>query len=124
MKNKKFWIIVAVVLIVLLAFGLRSYAADHLHIDHDETTYLIAAYQYTNFIQTDQLNWLAWNKTNFEHPVLSKIIFGIALLPHTPIGKIQQSDFIDGTPRCKKTRPPNMERQPGTYRWFLAAWPY
>ena len=98
MKNKKFWIIVAVVLIVLLAFGLRSYAADHLHIDHDETTYLIAAYQYTNFIQTDQLNWLAWNKTNFEHPVLSKIIFGIALLPHTPIGKIQQSDFIDGTP--------------------------
>lgn len=98
MKNKRLWIILSIVLIFCLAFGLRTYAAFHLNIDHDETTYLIASNQYTNFIRNGQLNWLAWNHTNYEHPSLNKIVYGFALLTQAPLEKVLQSDLIDMAP--------------------------
>ncbi len=99
MKNlKKIWLAAAALLAFGLAFGLRTYSAFHMNIDHDETTYLIAANKYTNFIRSGQFNWLAWETANYEHPALSKIVYGAALLTQAPLEKVQQSDLIDGEP--------------------------
>lgn len=97
-KNKRVWIIILIVFTLLLAFGLRTYAAFHLNIDHDETTYLIASNNYTNYMRNGEWTWLAWNTTNYEHPSLNKIIYGIALLTQAPLEKVQQSDLIDEAP--------------------------
>jgi len=97
-KFSRLWIILAVLLILVLGAGLRFFAADHLNIDHDETTYLIASNNYANYIRNGQFSWLAWNTTNYEHPSLNKIIFGAALLPLDPLDKVLQSDLIDGKP--------------------------
>lgn len=97
-KFSRLWIILAVLLILVLGAGLRLFAANRLHIDHDETTYLIASNNYANYIRNGQLSWLAWNTTNYEHPSLNKIIFGVALLPLDPLDKVLQSDLIDGMP--------------------------
>jgi hypothetical protein len=45
-KNKLAWIIVTTILILLIAFGLRTYAVFHLNTDHDELTYLTAGNNY------------------------------------------------------------------------------
>jgi len=97
-KNQRIWVILSIVAVFFLAIGLRTYAAFHLHIDHDETTYLITANKYTNYIRNGQLNWLAWETTNFEHPALNKIIFGFALLTQAPLEKVNQSDLVDERP--------------------------
>ena len=89
---------VFVIAITLLAFGLRYYASERINIDDDETTYLISSLKYTNYIRSGQYTWLAWNTTNYEHPSLYKIIYGIALLPEPSLEKIYQSDFVDETP--------------------------
>jgi len=97
--NRKIWIVVAsAIVIALVALGVRLYAAERLPIDDDETTYLIASLNYTNYIRAGEYKWLAWNTTNYEHPSLNKIIFGVALLPDPPLAKLQQSDFIDNQP--------------------------
>jgi hypothetical protein len=96
--NLKIAIIVSVIAITILALGLRFYAVERLTIDNDETTYLISALKYTNYIRESKYSWLAWDKTNYEHPSFYKIVYGVALLTQPPLDKIRQSDFIDGTP--------------------------
>jgi hypothetical protein len=100
MKNNKLKValIVCVAAITVFALGLRIYASSRLEIDNDETTYLTSALKYTNYIREGKYSWLAWDETNYEHPSLYKIIYGVALLPEPPLDKIQQSDFIDNTP--------------------------
>lgn len=101
MKNNllKIILIVCVAAVTLLALGLRLYATSRLPIDNDETTYLISAMKYTNHLRDGQYSMLAWEKTNYEHPSLYKILYGVALLPEAPLPKgIQQSDLIDGQP--------------------------
>jgi hypothetical protein len=99
MKNhSRLLVIIVIILIMVLGAGLRVYAANHLFIDHDETTYLIASNNYTNYIRNGQFSWLAWNSTNYEHPSLNKIIFGVVLLSHDRLDKVLQTDLIDGKP--------------------------
>ncbi len=97
-KYPHLFYVFAVVVMLGLGFGLRLYAANRLAVDHDETTYLIASNTYANYIRNGQYSWLAWEKWNYEHPSLNKIIFGVALLTQEPLEKVQQSDLIDGGP--------------------------
>lgn len=97
-KNKHFWLVTSILLVFLLAVGLRTYAAFNLHVDHDETTYLIVSNKYANHMRNGDFNWLAWEKANFEHPPLTKILNGVVLLSQAPLEVVNQSDLIDEKP--------------------------
>lgn len=78
-------------LITALAFSLRQRAADTLPRDSDEAIYLEAGEEFASLIETD--NWAGFLETNpnYEHPPLTKILFGFAIVsqpetsPDTPI---------------------------------------
>lgn len=72
--------ILAILLVILVAWALRSRAVAMLPIDYDEDDYLRAGQEYAHLIRTS--NWSGFLETNyrFEHPPLSKIITGISLL--------------------------------------------
>jgi hypothetical protein len=97
-KNKHFWLVTSILLVFLLAVGVRTYAAFNLHVDHDETTYLIVSNKYANHMRNGDFNWLAWEKANFEHPPLTKILNGVVLLSQAPLDVVKQTDLIDEKP--------------------------
>ncbi len=85
-------------LLFLLALGLRWVAANRLFVDYDEPIYVNAGLEYTNFIRNGQFTQLAWNTTNIEHPVLYKILYGVAFLPLEPVEQLYEKDFEDLQP--------------------------
>lgn len=91
-------IVVIDIAIILLALGLRLYAAYSLPIEDDEPTYLSAALKYSNYIREGKYTWLAWDTTNYEHPSFFKIIYGISLLKESPLEVLHPSDFQDPNP--------------------------
>lgn len=97
-KSSHLIIIFLSIITFVIGIGLRFYAANRLNVDHDETTYLIASNNYANYIRNGEYSWLAWNKRNYEHPPLNKIIFGVALLTEDPLKEVLQSDLVDGMP--------------------------
>ncbi len=83
MKNKyiPFFRILAVVLVIAVAWGLRWRAVNLLPPDYDEDDYLRAAQQYAALIRSG--DWAGFLETNYrpEHPPLAKIVFGLGILP-------------------------------------------
>ncbi|MCJ7621868.1 MAG: hypothetical protein MUO76_00060 [Anaerolineaceae bacterium] len=75
--EKKIFKKLIIVSIIIISVGLRVHAANTLHIDHDEPAYLDAALEYANYLRNGELNLLFWSDTNYEHPSLYKIIYGI-----------------------------------------------
>lgn len=98
--KKHIWFhrIILAICIMGIGFGLRAYAANSLNIDYDEPTYLEAALEYTNYIREGKYNWIAWNDTNFEHPALYKILYGVVLLSQPPIDNFYDRDLPLHTP--------------------------
>ncbi|MBA4384944.1 MAG: hypothetical protein C0410_09425 [Anaerolinea sp.] len=84
---KPFFLSISVLLVVLLAWGLRWNALTTLNIDYDEDDYMRAAQEYTTIFRTG--NWTAFLETNYrpEHPPLAKVVFGLSLLslPEKPL---------------------------------------
>ncbi len=76
-----------IALAVLVAFGLRSHAANSLSIDFDEDDYLRAGQEFAHLIRSS--NWRGFLDTNYrpEHPQLAKIMFGLSILklPEEPL---------------------------------------
>lgn len=76
-----------IVFAVLIAFGLRTHAADSLSIDFDEDDYLRAGQEFAHLMRTS--NWRGFLETNYrpEHPQLAKIMFGLSILrlPEEPL---------------------------------------
>jgi ABC-type sugar transport system permease subunit len=70
----------AILLVVGIAAGLRWRAVNMLPVDFDEDDYLRAAQQYAGLISSG--DWKGFTETNYrpEHPPLAKIIFGISIL--------------------------------------------
>lgn len=97
-RKKRLITILAIVVITILALGLRGYAANTLYIDFDEPVYMRAALEYTNHIREGKFTWLAWNTTNYEHPSLYKILYGAAFLFEDPIDQFYRSDTRIGIP--------------------------
>lgn len=74
-RRKFFW----AVLIALLAVGLRARMAAIGPVEWDEPVYLDAAVEYAQDIRGGNWNDFFNTQYNFEHPVLNKLIYGVAL---------------------------------------------
>ena len=85
--------ILAVFLVTVLAFGLRSYAANRLSVDYDEPVYLDNAIRFANHLRAGKFTQLAWDETTFEHPAFYKILYGAALLTQPPLEKLSEKDL-------------------------------
>ncbi|MFH1184655.1 MAG: hypothetical protein V1755_06400 [Chloroflexota bacterium] len=83
----------AVLLVVLLAAGLRLYAAQRLNVDYDEPVYLSAAVEYARAMRQGDLKMLAWSEHTYEHPALHKILYGVVLLTQTPLDRLPEDDL-------------------------------
>ena len=97
-RSKIFLRLGLVIVVGLAALGMRLYFANRHVIDQDEPTYLNAALKYTNYLRSGQYTWLAWDQNNYQHPVLSKILYGIVLLTQDPLAEMHEKNFDTGTP--------------------------
>ena len=70
-----------VVLVTGIACWLRLRAVNLLPIDYDEDDYLSAAIHYAAAFREGDLQEIIDYDFNFEHPPLTKLIYGVALLP-------------------------------------------
>lgn len=79
------WRRLAIALLVLLiaaaGLGLRLRATQLLPIDYDEDDYLGAAQRYAQFLAAGDLQGLVNYDYNYEHPPLTKLLYGVAILP-------------------------------------------
>jgi len=84
---KTFLSILAILIVLVLAFGLRMQAANTLPIDYDEDDYLRAAQEFAHLIRTS--DWRGFLDTNYrpEHPPLAKLLTGVSILsaPEKPL---------------------------------------
>lgn len=84
---RTFLFILSLLLVVAIAFGLRSRAVNNLSIDFDEDDYLRAGQEYAQLIRAD--NWSGFLEANYrpEHPPLAKIVIGLSILsaPEKPL---------------------------------------
>jgi ABC-type sugar transport system permease subunit/uncharacterized membrane protein YuzA (DUF378 family) len=80
-RLKPYISIVAILVVVAIAWILRWHAVTTLSVDYDEDDYLRAAQQYAALIRSG--DWRGFMETNYrpEHPPLAKIIFGFSILP-------------------------------------------
>jgi hypothetical protein len=85
--------ILAVLIVVLLAAGLRLYAAQRLDVDYDEPVYLSAAVEYATAMRSGDLKMLAWSEHTYEHPSLQKILYGVALLTQPTLDRLPDNDL-------------------------------
>ena len=70
-----------VLAILVLALGLRLRAVRLLPIDYDEDDYLGAAQRYAQFMAAGDVQGIVDYAYNYEHPPLSKLVYGLAILP-------------------------------------------
>ena len=75
--------IVSILAITALALGLRLRAVDQLPIDYDEDDYLGAAQRYAQAIKAGDVREIMDYEFNYEHPPLTKIVYGLSIL-HLP----------------------------------------
>ncbi len=73
--------LLAAILIGLLAWNMRQNAVQKLPPDYDEDDYLRAAQQYADVFRSGNLAGLTQVNYRQEHPPLSKIAYGLAILP-------------------------------------------
>ncbi len=88
MKNLRGIFFALCVLIVTgMAFALRLRAVEQLPIDYDEDDYLGAAQRYAQAIAAGDMQQVIEYEFNYEHPPLTKIIYGLSIvgLPEAPL---------------------------------------
>lgn len=71
----------SILVVVVLALGLRLRAVDRLPIDYDEDDYLAAAQRYALAIKSGDLQKIIDYDFNYEHPPLTKLAYALAILP-------------------------------------------
>lgn len=96
--RKTFYRIVCILAIVMLAVGLRGYAANNLLIDGDEPVYINAAVAYAGYIRSGQWREIPWYEKNVEHPLLNKLVYGVALLTQPQLNAMWAKDFPKYSP--------------------------
>ncbi|HCS39220.1 MAG TPA: hypothetical protein DIW44_06520 [Anaerolineaceae bacterium] len=85
MKTKKNVLLLLTIFVILIVAVLAGYIRWHalttLNVDYDEDDYMRAAQQFTTIFRNG--DWDELGETNYrpEHPPLSKIVFGLSLLP-------------------------------------------
>jgi ABC-type sugar transport system permease subunit len=79
--------ILLIILVVAAALTLRLRAVAMLPVDYDEDDYLGAAQRYAHFISAGDIRGLVDYDYNYEHPPLTKLVYGLAILrlPEAPL---------------------------------------
>jgi hypothetical protein len=72
--------LLAITFVILLAFGLRVWAAWQLPVDFDEPVYLEGAYDYAELIRTGDWQGLIDYDKVMEHPPLTRLLYASVLL--------------------------------------------
>ncbi len=72
--------VLAVLLVAAIALGLRLRAVRLLPIDYDEDDYLGAAQRYAQFMAAGDVQGIIDYAYNYEHPPLTKLVYGLAIL--------------------------------------------
>jgi ABC-type sugar transport system permease subunit len=100
--NKPAWFklplsLIAILLVILIAWSLRWRAVTMLPVDFDEDDYLRAAQQFTALIRSG--DWAGFAHVNYrqEHPQLAKIVFGFSILP-APMAELIPDRGTDAQP--------------------------
>lgn len=133
MKKKKTFLrlnivlrLLAILLVVAIAAGLRWHAVVKLPVDYDEDDYIRAAQQFTALIRAG--DWKGFLDTNYrpEHPPLEKIAFGVSLLSApdeslTPDHPTSAEPDIYLPAIC--CAPPGRSRRPSG-PWKCCCWPW
>jgi ABC-type sugar transport system permease subunit len=85
-KFKPWFRIASIIVVILIALGLRLRAVDLLPIDYDEDDYLLAGQHYAKAIVEGEWGELIRYDYNLEHPPLAKLAYGVVLsrLPQVP----------------------------------------
>lgn len=85
--TKKLLLLLAALLVVALAWNLRTFAVQTLPIDYDEDDYMRAAQEYAAVIRSGDLRGLSDYNYRPEHPPLPKILYGWAMAgdPEVPL---------------------------------------
>lgn len=76
--------VVAVLLVVVVALTLRLRAVQMLPADYDEPVYLAAAQRYAQAMAAHDVRGIIDYEYNYEHPPLTKLAYGLAILPLPP----------------------------------------
>ncbi|MEW5870155.1 MAG: sugar ABC transporter permease [Chloroflexota bacterium] len=71
----------SVLLVTAIALGLRLRAVARLPIDYDEDDYLAAGQRYAQAIRQGDWQAVIDYEYNYEHPPLTKLIYGLVILP-------------------------------------------
>ena len=95
----KLWhkIILAVV-VGLIGWGVRWYAANTLTIDADEDTYINNSLHYSQAIRNGDWRQIYKYDQNVQHPILNKLVYAAALLGVDPAVALQDKDMIRKIP--------------------------
>ena len=78
----------AAIVVVLIALSVRLQAVDRLPIDFDEDDYLRAGQIYATGLRDGDLGIILRENYRPEHPPLTKLVTGLALLPLEPVPEI------------------------------------
>jgi len=82
------WLYVTcIIAVTLLALGVRLRAVEMLPVDYDEDDYLGAAQRYARAINAGDWGEVIHYDFNYEHPPLTKLVYGLAILklPEAPL---------------------------------------
>ena len=82
------WLYVTcIIAVTLLALGVRLRAVEMLPVDYDEDDYLGAAQRYVRAINAGDWGEVIHYDFNYEHPPLTKLVYGLAILklPEAPL---------------------------------------
>jgi arabinogalactan oligomer/maltooligosaccharide transport system permease protein len=91
MNRPQFWLRVAAILAVaIVALALRLRAVARLPIDYDEDDYLLAAQHYAGALSSGDWEEVRDYAYNQEHPPLTKLLYGLAILPLPQAPEIPQ----------------------------------
>lgn len=87
--------LLAIAAVTLLALGLRLRAVDRLPIDYDEDDYLAAGQRYAAALRAGDWERVINYEFNFEHPPLTKLVYGASILPLPPGFEIPERPSTD-----------------------------
>ncbi len=91
MSQSQRWLrIVSILAVTTVALALRLRAGERLPIDYDEDDYLLAGQHYARAIAAGDWGEIVNYDYNYEHPPLTKLVYGAVILPLPQMTEIPQ----------------------------------
>lgn len=92
MNSPRRWLrVLSVLVVTCIALALRLRAVEQLPIDYDEGDYLLAGQHYARAIAAGDWDEIVNYDYNYEHPPLTKLVYGAAILPLPRVNEVPQT---------------------------------